>query len=200
LLCAIHVHGSLYWFSLLALVPFLWRVVRVAFAESVLVGVLLGGSLFVVATPINSAGLLDTSLRALALAGLFALYAATVNRLARCCGRNVIFLALPWLPLEYAWRTWVGHGSFLAFSQMDSFFVLRIGSIFGILMVSFFVIVINVAVLGLIDCTMRMLEHTAVIISAEGALEHRLNDAVRSLTRRVYLLPLGRAPPSHSSP
>ena len=138
-----------YWFvSLFALVPFLWRAIRATLPESVILGCLLATSYYLVAFPIGSGVTPDLFLlHLLGFNTIFALYAAAVNRIGRHIGANAIFVAALWLPLEYALSHYSGLGSLFALSANESDLLVRIGSLFGMLMISFVIVLVNLIVL-----------------------------------------------------
>ncbi|MFC1476219.1 hypothetical protein ACFLQW_04380 [Candidatus Zixiibacteriota bacterium] len=148
-----------YWFvSLFALVPFLWRAACVGLLESIVLGGILATSYCFVTAPI-ALWLIPSSyvLKLLALNVLFALYAVAVNRLSRHIGFNAICMALLWLPLEFMLSHYTHLGSIFAFSETDSTLLIRVGSLFGILMVSFVVVLINSLILIFLGCVVREL-------------------------------------------
>ncbi|HWR83532.1 MAG TPA: hypothetical protein VN285_09530 [Candidatus Deferrimicrobium sp.] len=148
-----HLHPQLWWLSLLALVPFLWRAVNIKFAEAVALGAFLAVAYGFVAFPPDSVTHPLASLLKLGgLCVLFAVYGAGVSLIGRRIGLNAIFIAALWLPLEFALSRYTGLQSFFTFSSsatvwQDSSQLLRIASLFGVLMISFVVVLVNMLLL-----------------------------------------------------
>ena len=148
-LIAISQHCPQFWaVALIALVPFLWRVTRTGVRESVGVGALLATTYGLVAMP----GLLLVAPAKFfaglaALNVLFALYGLVVNRVARHVGFNIVFVAALWVPIEYLLGRLGPVGSLFTLTETDSGVFLRLGSLFGILIVSFAVVLINSLIL-----------------------------------------------------
>lgn len=145
-----HLYPQFWFVSLFALVPFLWRAIQASLKESVLLGCLLATSCYLVGFPSGTevaAGVI--LLQLLGLNAIFAVYAAGVNRIGRHIGINAIFVAALWLPLEYAISHWAGLESLftLSASELDWPILTRIGSLFGMLMVSFVIVLVNSLVL-----------------------------------------------------
>jgi apolipoprotein N-acyltransferase len=148
LISAAHVFPELWFFSLFALVPLLWRAIRGNLLESGILGGMLAVSYAFVAFRIESWASLGNHLIALAsLIFLFAIYSALVNRISKHLGFNAIFIAALWLPLEYTMSHWVNPVCIFPVSLNESNLVLRFGSLFGLLMVSFVIVVVNALIL-----------------------------------------------------
>lgn len=148
LISVAHAYPELWFFSLFALVPFLWRAIRVSLLEAGVLGGMLGLSYAFVATPIESWTSLGASVLTLvSLTFLFAIYGIVVNRIKKSLGFNAIFIAALWLPLEYAISHSANLGSLIAVAPDESGLLFRFGSLFGLLMVSFVIIVVNALIL-----------------------------------------------------
>ena len=148
LISVAHLFPEFWFVSLFALVPFLWLAIRATLPESVILGCLLATSYYLVTFPTWSgaaAGLF--LLKLLGLNTIFALYAAAVNRIGRHIGTNAIFVAALWLPLEYTLSHYSGLGNLFALSGNESVLLFRIGSLFGMLMISFVIVLANLLVL-----------------------------------------------------
>jgi len=127
---------------------------------------------------------------------IFCLYGIVVNRLKKCIGFNVIFIAALWLPLEYALSHYAGLENLFTFSPDKTGLpvLLRIGSLFGMLMISFIIVLINSLIL-------IILRQVAQVLFSRGTLS--IPDDKRPyppfkeiiLERRWYYFPDVRAPP-----
>lgn len=190
-----HLHPEFWFISLFALIPFLWRAIRVSFFESIVLGGLLAISYCFVAfrwEPGAASGALLFKLAGLIV--LFALYGIAVNRIKKHIGFNAILIAASWLPLEYALSHYAGLGNLFTLATTDSSLVYRIGSLFGILTISFVIVLIN----SLILIILRQVVHA--LLSGDG-LSFKENKVVYPLfkeiilERRWYYFPDVRAPP-----
>ncbi|MDH3892239.1 MAG: hypothetical protein OEV49_14270 [candidate division Zixibacteria bacterium] len=195
LIAVSHLYPEFWFVSLIALIPFLWRAVSVGLLESILLGVLLAASYCFVSFRLDSWATLGAFLFALGgLVVLFALYGTVVNRIGKYIGINVIFISAVWLPIEYALSHYTGLGSLLAMSAPESGLLFRIGSLFGMLMISFAIVIVNSIILIII-------RHIADASLSRGILPS--SDAERSLVsfkeiileRRYCIFPAPRAPP-----
>ena len=196
LISVAHVFPELWFFSLFALVPFLWRAIRGNLLESVVLGGMLAVSYAFVAFRIESWTSLGNHLVALAsLIFLFAIYSAIVNRISKHLGFNTIFIAALWLPLEYTMSHWVNPVCLFSVSPDASNLVLRFGSLFGLMMVSFVIVLVNALILISVGCIAQALH------SRDG---HTIPDHNHAfvpfgelyLERNWYSFPDVRAPPT----
>lgn len=134
-----------YWFvSLFALVPFLWRAARAGLGEAVFLGAALATSYCLVTASVASWEAVRASLpKLLSLNLLFVLYSVAVNRMACHVGFNAVFVAVFWLPIEWSFNRFAQVGNVFGFAGTSSELVTRISSVFGALMLSFLVVLIN---------------------------------------------------------
>jgi apolipoprotein N-acyltransferase len=183
--------------SLFALVPFLWRATKVGVVEAVVLGSMLAASYGFVAFA-NTLWLEPGVflLQVLGLIVVFALYAVAVNRMVAHTGFNVFFVAASWLPLEYVLRSYINGGGFFVLSGADSVVVTRIASLFGILVVSFIVVLVNSLILVISQCLAR---GTRSCASCQTALDQRVYPLIESIVPelRWHYIADPRAPPSN---
>jgi hypothetical protein len=143
-----HLHPELWFISLIALIPFLYRVARAGIFESVVLGAILATSYCFVTVGIVAWVAPATFLHKLfGLNVLFILYGIAVNRVVKHIGFNAVFISVFWLPLEYGLSHYDHLGSILTFPEADSTLLMRVGSLFGLLIVSFLVVLINSLIL-----------------------------------------------------
>ena len=190
-----HLYPELWFVSFLALIPFLWRATRVSPFESVVLGALLATSYLFTTVPVASLAAPGTFLsKLLALSALFSFYAIAVNRMAKHVGFNAVFIAVLWLPFEYSLRNYTGLGSIFTFPATDSTLLVRIGSLLGMLVVSFLIVLINSLILIL-------LKHVAQAARSHATFQAK--DPKRPyppftqilFQKRWYYFPDPRAPP-----
>ncbi len=143
-----YLYPDLKFLTIIALVPFLWRLLKIEIAESVILGICMG-SLFVIGTSLSEIWLspMIFAARFFCLSIIFALFALGVNRVKKHLGFNPVFIALLWLPLEYILKNYAHLGFIFSTGSTDSGFFFGIGSLFGFLMVSFFIVLINSLIL-----------------------------------------------------
>jgi apolipoprotein N-acyltransferase len=147
-----HLYPGYWYVSLFALIPFLWRVVRLSLLDSFYLGAMLGTLVCLATLPISCLVSLSRLLSHLAgFVALFALYGLAVNKVARYAGINAVLLAALWVPVEYLLSNCDHLSSIFVFAETDSAILVRISSIFGVLMVSFLVVFINSLLLIISD-------------------------------------------------
>jgi len=138
-----------YWFlSIFALLPFLWKLTSANLLRSIILGTILGTCYTFVA--FTDQILISPSIflvKLLSLCLIFSAFGVAVNRINRYTGFNPIFIASLWLPFEYALFHYAHMENIFTFSSTDSAFLIRISSLFGILMVSFIIVLINSLIL-----------------------------------------------------
>lgn len=157
LLSLAHVRSEFWFVSLFALVPFLWRAVKASLSESIVLGGLLAISYSLVTVPValwvSPDGL---PLKLLVLGTLFTLYAVGVSRASMCFGFNAVLIAFLWLPVEYVLSHYAHLGDIFALSEVNSSLFIRIGSLFGMLIVSFAVVLVNSLLIVALECVVRV--------------------------------------------
>ncbi len=142
-----------FWFiSMFALVPFLWRVIKETLSGSVLLSIILASCYIFIAYSHEIAVYPSTFLfKFICINFIVSVFGVAVNRINRYLGFNPIFIAILWLPLEYGLTHYAGFETIFAFTQSGSGFVLRLASLFGFLIVSFCIILINSLILMLFE-------------------------------------------------
>ncbi len=195
LISVAHLYPELWFVSLFALIPFLWRAIRVSLFESIILGGLLAASYCFVSFRLESWATPGAFLFTLVgLIALFALYGTVVNRIKKYIGFNVIFIAVLWLPLEYALSNYTGLESLFASSPDKTGLPIRIGSLFGMLMISFVIVLVNSLILIILRQVAQVLfSHGTLSIPDDKRPYPRFKEII--LERRWYYFPDVRAPP-----
>ena len=141
-------HPEFQCLALLALVPFLWRATRVTCLEATSLGILLSVCHAFVTNPVSAwfAGA-EPLYRLLGFMVAFGGYAVAVNKLARRIGFHAVFIAILWLPLEYALCHFGRAGRVFTLKAADSNLLFQVGSLCGTLMISFMVVLTNSVIL-----------------------------------------------------
>lgn len=147
-----HQYPGLWFISMFALVPFLWRVIKETLFGLVLLSVILASCYVFLVYPdkiiVSPSAFL---VKFICLNFIFSVFGIGVNRIKRYFGFNPIFVAILWLPLEYGLTHYAGFDTIFASTNSGSDFVLRIASLFGFLIVSFCVILVNSLILMLFE-------------------------------------------------
>ena len=131
-------------------------------------------------------------LKLIALNTIFIAYGIAVNRLKKHIGFNAIFIAILWLPLEYALSHYAGLESLFALSTGES--SLLLGSLFGLLMISFIIVLINSLILAILrQVAQALLSRGALSIKDDKQAYPPFKEII--LERRWYYFPDVRAPP-----
>lgn len=195
LLSIAHIYPEYWFISLFALVPFLWRLNKVNLVGSVILGIMLAGCYAFVAYTAEilvapSAFLFNL----FCLSLIFSIFGIAVNRLKRFIGFNPVFIAALWLPLEYILAHHTGLGNIFTFSNSGSGFVVRFASLFGFLMLSFGIVLINSLILMFIEhvgqkgfskSKFKFAKEIKIYLDFEGVIP----------VKRWYYIPNPRAPP-----
>jgi len=192
-----HFHPDFWFVSLFALIPFLWRAIKVSLGESIILGALLATAYCFVAFRFESWAAPGTLLlKFTGLIVLFAFYASLVNRIKNHIGFNVIFIAALWLPLEYVLSHYASLGNLFTISANESSLLFRIGSLFGILMISFIIVLINSLILIVLrQVVQALLSQGTLSISDDKRPYPPFKEIL--FERRWYYFPDRRAPPSN---
>jgi len=195
-----HFYPDFWFVSLFALIPFLWRAIKVSLGESIILGALLAIAYCFVAFRFESWAAPGTLLlKFTGLIVLFAFYASLVNRIKNHIGFNVIFIATLWLPLEYALSHYAGLENLFALSPDKTGLpvLLRIGSLFGLLMISFIIVLINSLILIVLRQVVQALLSCGTLSISDDKRSYPPFKEIL-FERRWFLFPDVRAPPIHS--
>lgn len=154
-----HIYPA-YWFvSLFALLPLFWRLTRANFNRSIVLGISLASCYAFVAFFGEILKSPHTFLlKLLVLCFIFSAFGVAVNRTKRYLGFNAFLIPFLWLPLEYILDHYAHLGSIFTFPQINSTLLIRIGSLFGVLMISFVVVLINSLILILLKHVIQALK------------------------------------------
>ena len=130
---------------------------------------------------------------------IFSLFGIAANRIKKYIGFNPIFITALWLPLEYVLNHNAYLGSIFTFSEIESTLLFRIASLFGLLMVSFLVVLINALFLIFSEHFVKALgSHTTFLVKDDKRPYPPFKEII--LERSLYYLPNHRAPPQKSVP
>jgi apolipoprotein N-acyltransferase len=196
LLSIAHLRPELWFLSLFALVPLLWRLNRTSLAGSILLGVILA-CCYAFVTFISEALIAPGSflLNLLLLSLVFSIFGMAVYVVRKYIGFSPIFIAAIWVPLEYILIRYPGMGGVLISQTADSSGLLRFASLFGILMISFFIMLVNSILLVLIEYVNQIRFSIARLRFPNARKSFPLFESITS-TKRWEYLPNLRAPPT----
>ena len=144
-----HTYEQLWFVSLFALAPFLWRAVSIPVLRSAELGCLL--AVFLWTSALLSPQHHATAAPLLQLAvgsGVFIAYAVVVNGIGRWLGSNVVVIAVLWPPVELTLRL-VNLPVIVRIEHLEAGNpFLTLASLFGVVVVSFLVVLINALLLS----------------------------------------------------
>ena len=185
-----------YWFlSIFALLPFLWRLTSTNLSGSVILGTILGSCYtFVAFTHQILIAPWVFLLKLLSLCLVFSCFGILVNRINKYTGFNPIFIAALWLPFEYVLCNYIQLENIFIFSGADSSLLIRISSLFGILKVSFIIVLINSLILLAIRQVVRAFCSKITFFSKDDEKCFPPSKEV-ILKKLYYYYPMLRAPP-----
>lgn len=190
-----------YWYlSFIALLPLLWQLNRVNLRRSVVLGILLASCYSLVAFISELLFSPWTFFHKLFLLSLtFSVFSIAVNRIKRYVGFNPILIATFWFALEYILTHYPSLGSILILPNSDSGFMIRFSSLFGFLMVSFGIVLINSIILMFIEYVEgKVLNKSICPVGKEKDVYTRINEAI--IIRNWNFLLIPRGPPIKEIP
>ncbi|MBU8933050.1 MAG: hypothetical protein KOO62_03490 [candidate division Zixibacteria bacterium] len=198
LLCIPHVIAELQFISLFALVPYLWVLDRTRLAGSVLAGMLLATTYTIaidIAQILSSPAAFFTKLFILNV--ILAVFGLTVNLTKRRIGFDPAFVAMLWIGLEYALIKSTGVDSIFVLSNTDSHLVVGFCSLFGFLLGSFVIVLVNSLTLIFLRYAWRRRYPRRIFLSTwYNRCFNNLHEVL--LERRCFCFPDRRAPPIHT--
>ena len=190
-----HVFGELWFISLFALVPFLWRLCHVNLRGAVSLGMMLA-TFFVCATSVSDLIFAPKIflLKLLSLNVAFALFGLVINRARKAIGFDPLFIALLWFPIEYALIHYAHLGAIFSISNSGSSLMIGFCSLFGILLGSLAIVLGNSLLLLILRHVGQwILSHEKPLTECDNEFYSLLNEVI--LERRWYYFPDVRAPP-----
>ena len=196
LLSIAHIQPMMWFISLFALVPYLWKLKRTDLPGSIILGTTFAICFSLV---VFIEGLITSpaafGLKVLILILIFSVFGIAVNRTKKhiCC--YPVFIAALWIPLEYFLIRYAGIGAILDFSASGSGWLIRFGSLFGLLTISFFIMLINSVILLLFEYAGRIRYSKTFLSIPDRAILLSLFVNIRSI-KRWNCLPNLRAPPA----
>jgi hypothetical protein len=198
ILSLIHLYPAYWFLSIFALLPFLWRLTSSNLLGSIVLGIILGNCYAVVA--FTDQILISPSiflLKLFSLCLIFSAFGVAVNRINKYTGFNPIFIAALWLPFEYALCSYAHMENIFLFSGTDSSLLIRISSLFGVLMVSFVIVLINSLILIAIRRAVKACCSETNFSLEDDKISFSFFKEV-ILQKLYFYYPMRRAPPIHN--
>jgi apolipoprotein N-acyltransferase len=185
-----------YWyFSFFGLTPFLYRIIKASASESLRLGLLFGLSFFGVSV-VNSP--MVSSLRPLLMllcgTGLFALFGWAVGWARKHWGFNPSIVALLWVGLEIGLAKLGFVDGIFGKAEFSHPFFSGLVTLFGFLTVSAIIVLFNSLLVLLFVKTLEVTRPRGKVVQEEEKIWNLLFTP-GAFSRKVYLVPEGRAPP-----
>jgi apolipoprotein N-acyltransferase len=194
-LSLVHLHLEFWFLSLFALVPYLWRLKGAGLIDSAALGLILAACLSSVVFVEDLRAAPEAFLfKLLVLSFILSLFGIIVNRIKKHLGYCPVFIAALWLPLEYCLIRYTGAGILLDLRAADSGWLARIASLFGLLGVSFFIVLVNSVSVLIIEYVGRKIFSTLNSRFRLGSVSFPVFESISS-SKRWNCLPDLRAPP-----
>jgi hypothetical protein len=148
LLSIVHAYPRFWFVSLFALVPFLWRLCYLTRRGSIALGIMLATS-FALITGITELSINPTIFifRLISLNAAFIMFGYGVNRIRKSYGFDPLAIALIWFPIEYVLISFANLGGVFSISQPGSKTVVGFYSLFGLVLGSLAVVLVNTLIL-----------------------------------------------------
>jgi hypothetical protein len=195
LLSFAHVFGELWFISLFALVPFLWRLCHVSLRGAIALGMMLA-TFFICATSVSDLIFAPKIflLKLLSLNVAFAAFGFAINRARKVFGFDPLFIALLWFPLEYILIHYARLGTIFSISNSGSGLIIGFCSLFGILLGSLAIVLGNSLLLLILRYVRRwILSNKEFLIESDKEAYHPFEELI--FERHWYYFPAVRAPP-----
>ena len=195
LLSFARVYPELWFISLFALVPFLWRLCHVSLRGAIALGMMLA-TFFVFATSASDLILAPKIflLKLFSLNIAFALFGLAVSRVKKSLGFDPLFIALLWFPIEYVLIHYAHLGAIFSISNSGSSLIIGFYSLFGILLGSLVIVLGNSLILLIVRYLGQwIISRRELLIESNKKTYPPFDEVI--LERRWYYFPDVRAPP-----
>ncbi len=188
-----------YWyFSFIALFPFLWRINKVSTREAFRLGLLLGLTFF---TFWSLDALLITPASAiLKIIGgtlLFALWGWTVGFTKEVFGFNPIIVSALWVFFELGLIKLGYTSGLLTHSTPSTPFFLRLVTLFGFGIISFIVVLLNSLLVKIIEHAVKIFKATGIEFTTKEIFLNFV-ESHKLFSQKFFLIPQLRGPPINS--
>lgn len=190
-----------YWyFSFIALFPFLWKVNRASAREAFRLGFLLGLTFFTFwSLDAFSFAPVSTILKILCGTFLFALWGWAVGLIKQYFGFNPIIVSGLWVFFELALIKLGYTSGLLTYSTFSTPFILRLATLFGFGIISFIVVLLNSLLIKAIEYAAKTFKaQTIEFLISE--LTWDLAKTCHFFSQRFFFVPQLRGPPIQETP
>jgi apolipoprotein N-acyltransferase len=195
LLSIAHLFPGYWYFSLFALIPFLYRIIQASPRESLRLGFLFGLSFFGVGA-INSLEIstLASLFKLLSGTALFAIFGWTVGYSRQRWGFNPSLVAVLWAGLELGLVKIGFTGGLLGETGFSHPFLNSLVGLFGLLAASAVIVLLNSLLAITITKVIEAVRNTVNLALEEVRIWNFLF-VFDFPTEKIYMVPEGRAPP-----
>lgn len=197
LLSLVHANPDFWFVSLFALIPFLWRLCHVGRVGSIATGIMLA-TFFAFIT-----GLTELSVdpayfifRMVSLNAAFIVFTLGVDRVKRSFGFDPLAIALIWFPIEYILISFANLGGVFSISQPGSKIVVEFCSLFGLVLVSLIVVLVNALILWFLEYARERIRPT-YNVAKKKPKKHYPQFSQVVIEKYLNFLSGPRAPPPH---
>ena len=184
------------WFvSLFALVPYLWRLYRVSTRDSVVLGIILATS-FIFATGTSELWLRPRTflLKLFALNISLAILGLAISKARKRFGFNPLLIALLWFPTEYLLIRYAGLPSIFSITSDSPSLLVGFCSLFGVLLGSLVIVLGNSLLLLILRYVeRRIFYHKGSLTESDNERYYVFDEVI--FDKRWYCFPDVRAPP-----
>ncbi|HWR83526.1 MAG TPA: hypothetical protein VN285_09500 [Candidatus Deferrimicrobium sp.] len=193
LLSLAHLWPELWFVSLFALVPFLWRLCKVNFRGAIILGSMLA-TFYGCATDPLCVSPTSFLLKLVAFNVIFVVFSLTIHRARKYIGFDPLFVALLWFPLEYVLIHYAGLETLFSVPESGPSLITGFCTLFGLLLGSLLTVLSNSLFLLIVKYLARWILSGREFITASGNKDYSLYDNV-TLARSWYSFADVRAPP-----
>jgi hypothetical protein len=189
-----------YWyFSLFALVPFLYRIIKATPTESLRLGILFGVSFFTVSlTDSFSIFPVSSILKLLLGTWLFGVFGWSVGWARKRWGFYPSFVALLWIGLESGLMKLGFDGGIMGEIKFSNPVFHEMVGLFGFLIVSAIIVLLNSLLIAVITKTLGAIRLRADTVN-EVEMRFQFPSIYHFTVKRIYTVPEDRAPPLRTS-
>jgi len=189
---------SYWYFSFIALFPFLWKVNRASAKEAFRLGFLLGLTFFTFWS-LDSFSLapVSTILKILGGTFLFALWGWAVGLIKQYFGFNPIIVSGLWVFFELVLIKLGYTSGILTHSTFSTPFILRLATLFGFGIISFIVVLLNSFLIKAIEYAAKVFKARTIEFSKSELTWAFVKDC-HLFSQRFFVVPQLRGPPVSS--
>jgi hypothetical protein len=185
---------------LLALLPYIWRILHADRPRPIRLGACLATSFALVAYADN---LIDApwafAFQLFYLNLIFISYGVAVHRARKVFGASPLFVICLWLPVEYCLNNLAGEGRLFAISVVEPSLIPRLNVLLDVLIIPLVIILLNPLLLLLATyVASRVIAQRGLLYALSEKTYHPITIPIR--IRRYHSIPVFRGPPICACP